>query len=221
MFQPTPIMKEIFDTCKLKWINEPEKYKISSKEIKIITEPGTDFWQRTYYNFRNDNAHALILETDDDFTFTIKTTFNSKKLFDQCGVIIYQNCNNWFKASIEYENKKISRLGSVVTNSGFSDWATTDIDANIKIMWYRLNRRGPDFLIESSPDGIHFKQMRIFHLHCLSETFSETDSLISPAPAESIIRFGLYACSPLKSSFEAKFNNFKLENCLWKSHNAE
>ena len=158
---------------------------------------------------------------EDDFTFTVKTTFNSKKLFDQCGVIIYQNSNNWFKASVEYENDNYSRLGSVVTNLGFSDWATTDIDAGIKIMWYRLSRRGPDFLIESSPDGINFKQMRIFHLHCLGPTPAETATLNSQAPAEAIIKFGLYACSPLNSSFEAEFNNFKLESCLWKSHSAE
>ena len=208
--------EKTFDISKLKWINEPEEYKISSREIKIITKPETDFWQRTYYNFRNDNAHALILETEDDFTFTLKTTFNSKKLFDQCGVIIYQNSNNWFKASVEYENEKISRLGSVVTNLGYSDWATTDINAGIKIMWYRLSRRKSDFLIESSPDGLDFKQMRIFHLHCLGETSAETDSLSSPAPAESIVRFGLYACSPSNSSFEAEFNNFKFEDCLWK-----
>ena len=214
-------MEKTFDISKLKWINEPEEYKISSGEIKIITNPETDFWQRTYYNFRNDNAHTLIMVIEDDFTFTVKTTFNSKKLFDQCGVIIYQNSNNWFKASVEYENDNYSRLGSVVTNLGFSDWATTDIDAGIKIMWYRLSRRGPDFLIESSPDGINFKQMRIFHLHCLGPTPAETATLNSQAPAEAIIKFGLYACSPLNSSFEAKFNNLKLENCLWKSHSTE
>jgi len=213
-------MKKTFDVSKLQWINEPVKYTISTEKVQLITEPETDFWQRTYYNFRNDNAHALIMEIEDDFTFTVKTIFNSKKLFDQCGVIIYQNCNNWFKASIEYENNNISRLGSVVTNAGFSDWATTDIDAKINSMWYRLSRRGPDFLIESSPDGIKFKQMRIFHLHCLDDSSDETASLNHPVQAGTIIRFGVYACSPSDSSFEAEFNNFTLEDCLWKSHNS-
>ncbi len=198
-------MKKTFDSSKLNWINKPENFKISSEKIKIITDPKTDFWQRTYYNFRNDNAHALVNEIEDDFTFTAKTTFNSKKLFDQCGVIIYQDSDNWFKASIEFENENFSRLGSVVTNLGFSDWATTDIDAKINSMWYRLSRRGSDFLIENSVNGTDFKQMRIFHLHCLKETSSK-------------INFGLYACSPSDSSFEAIFDNFKLENCLWKAH---
>ena len=44
---------------------------------------------------------------------------------------MYLNSDNWFKASIEYEDEKIQRLGSVVTNHGYSDWATTDISSNI------------------------------------------------------------------------------------------
>ena len=34
-----------------------------------------------------------------------------------------------FQTIIEYENEQYQRLGSVVTNRGYSDWATTDIDA--------------------------------------------------------------------------------------------
>lgn len=65
----------------------------------------------------------------------VKTEFESTCRFDQCGVAMYLNSDNWFKASIEYENKKIQRLGSVVTNHGYSDWATTDISSDIKSMW--------------------------------------------------------------------------------------
>ena len=75
---------------------------------------------------------------------------------------MYLNSDNWFKASIEYENKKIQRLGSVVTNHGYSDWATTDISSDIKSMWYRFSRRDSDYCIECSEDGINFRQMRIF-----------------------------------------------------------
>ena len=148
------------------WLNKPGKFEITDQSVKIITVPNTDYWQRSYYGFKNDNAHSLLLESEINFSLTVKTSFNYKKQFDQCGLIIYLNSDNWFKASIEFENKKLSRLGSVVTNLGYSDWATTDIPT-VSAMWYRLSRRGPDFLIESSPDGLSFKQMRIFHLHCL------------------------------------------------------
>ncbi len=49
-------------------------------------------------------------------------------------------------------------------------------------------------------------------------TAEEPSPAEQPAPAEQPISFGLYACSPLASSFEAIFDNFKLEPCLWKAH---
>ncbi|AGF58131.1 hypothetical protein B0P06_003557 [Clostridium saccharoperbutylacetonicum] len=192
-----------FDLEKTFWINKPKKYEINNEEIIIITEPETDFWQRTYYGFRNDNAPALLIKTDERyFSFTVKTNFNSKKQFDQCGIIIYQNSDNWFKVSTEYENDKYQRLGSVVTNNGYSDWATRDIDSSINSMYYRLSRRENDFCVENSMDGKVFKQMRIFHLF----------------EGDNEINFGLYACSPSNSSFEAKFSEINISECLWEAH---
>lgn len=63
---------------------------------------------------------------------------------------MYLNSDNWLKASVEYENDKTQRLGSVVTNNGYSDWASNDIDARYKEMWFRLSRRCDDFCIENS-----------------------------------------------------------------------
>ena len=212
------IMDIDFGTAK--WLNQPQSSEVTKQSVKITTEPNTDFWQRSYYGFRNDNGLTLLLESEINFSFTAKVSFEYRAKFDQCGLIIYLDSDNWFKASIEFENENFSRLGSVVTNRGYSDWATTDIHTPTAT-WYRLSRRGPDFLIESSPDGMDFKQMRIFHLHGLGETSVERGKLNPPASAERPIRFGLYACSPLKSSFEAKFSNFKLDNCLWMAHRTE
>jgi uncharacterized protein len=205
------------DLTTAKWINQPKSYKINNNNLKIITEPETDFWQRSYYGFRNDNAPALLLENKINFSFTLKVSFEYKNRFDQCGIIIYLDSDNWFKASIEFENTNFSRLGSVVSNKGYSDWATTDI-ATVTSIWYRLSRRGPDFLIEYSNNGIEFRQMRIFHLHSLGDTSVEMGKLNPPAKSERAIRFGLYACSPTDSSFEAEFSDLKLEECLWLAH---
>lgn len=199
------------------WLYPPKQYEISGNSVTIVTDPKTDFWQRSYYGFRNDNAPALLVESAENFTFTVKVSFSYREKYDQCGVIIYLDSENWFKASIEYESEAFSRLGSVVTNCGYSDWATTDI-ATPKESWYRLSRRGPDFLIESSSDGKEFRQMRIFHMHQLGETTPEMGMLNPPAQPEQAIRFGLYACSPLESSFTALFEDVSLEKCKWLSH---
>lgn len=185
------------------WQHPTSTFSITDDRIEIVTEPNTDFWQRTYYGFRNDNAPALLMKTDEKyFSFIVKTDFDSAHRFDQCGVIVYQDSDNWFKASIEYENEEYQRLGSVVTNHGYSDWATTDIDATIKTMYYRLSRRESDFCVENSLDGITFKQMRIFHLFEGSEC----------------INFGLYACSPEDSSFKATFTELEITECQWLEH---
>lgn len=205
------------DFLTAKWIHQPKTFDITEHSVEIVTEPGTDFWQRSFYGFRNDNAPALLLASQENFTFTVRASFIYQNRFDQCGVIIYLDSENWFKASIEYEDEQLSRLGSVVTNLGHSDWATTDI-ATTMTMWYRLSRRGPDFLIESSPDGTGFAQMRIFHLHQLGETTAEMGKMNPPAPPAHPIRFGLYACSPLDSSFTAVFTDFSLQPCQWLAH---
>lgn len=199
------------------WLNQPQDFRIADQSVTITTEANTDFWQRTYYGFRNDNAPALLIENAVNFTFTTRVSFEYRARFDQCGLVIYLDSDNWFKASIEFEDQSVARLGSVVTNHGYSDWATTDIPTPT-VIWYRLSRRGPDFLIEFSPDGVDFKQMRVFHLHSLGETTAEMGKLNPPAPAAQPILFGLYACSPLDSSFEARFDHLKLEDCLWMAH---
>lgn len=204
------------DLSPASWLNKPEGSEITDRSVVIKTEPYTDLWQRTYYGFSHDNAHALLLERQEDFSFSTKVSFEYLVKYDQCGLVIYLTSDDWFKASVEYEDEKVSRLGSVVTNHGYSDWATTDIPATT-VMWYRLSRRGPDFLVESSPDGADFTQMRIFHVHILGETSEAADE----ADSQRSIRFGLYACSPLESSFTAVFEHISLDSCLWTDHGDE
>lgn len=195
-----------FDHNALRWIREPLSWEINDDTIRITTKPHTDLWQRTYYHFRNDNAPVLQMTTDERyFSFVVRTEFDSKHRFDQCGVVMYLDSENWLKASIEYENERFQHLGSVVTNLGYSDWATTEIDASVKSMWYRLSRREDDFCIECSEDGQTFRQMRICHMHKATDAVS----------------FGIYACSPEDSSFCATFSQMQLLPCQWQAHDGQ
>ena len=190
----------------MKWTREPKQYNISSDKVEIITDPYTDLWQRTYYHFRNDNAPVLQISTDEEyFSFIVKTEFESQHRFDQCGVVMYLDSENWLKGSIEYENERYQHLGSVATNMGYSDWATTAIDASIKSMWYRFSRREDDYCIECSRDGINYSQIRVCHMWKATGT----------------IRFGIYACSPEDSSFKATFTNMEIMPCQWLAHDGQ
>lgn len=196
-----------FDVKKLVWTREPPHFVITPERIEIETVPHTDLWQRTYYHFRNDNAPLLQMTTDEQyFSFVVKTDFAfSHHRFDQCGVVLYLDSENWLKGSIEYENERFQHLGSVVTNQGYSDWATTEIPATTKSMWYRLSRRADDFRLECAEDGQVFKQMRVCHLH----------------KATGAVSFGVYACSPEDSSFNAVFTHMELLPCQWQAHDGQ
>ena len=195
------------DLKKFKWTREPKEYKIENDRIEIVTKQQTDLWQRTYYHFRNDNAPVFQMETEEKyFSFVVKTEFmESSHRFDQCGIVMYLDSENWLKASVEYENEKYQHLGSVVTNGGYSDWATTVIDASVKSMWYRFSRREDDYCVECSGDGMNFEQMRICHMQ----------------KGNGKIQFGIYACSPEESSFRAVFTDLQMMECQWKAHDGQ
>ena len=127
------------DLNSLQWTREPGGFEVKGDTILITTAPHTDLWQRTYYHFQNDNAPVLQMKTREKFfSFVVKTDFTqSHQRFDQCGIVMYLDSENWLKGSVEYENDEFQHLGSVATNKGYSDWATTAIPADVKTMWYR------------------------------------------------------------------------------------
>ena len=190
-----------------RWTREPKSFLMENGTVSITTAPHTDLWQRTYYHFRNDNAPVLQMESSEKFfSFIVKTSFaESHQRFDHCGIVMYLDSENWLKASVEYENESYQHLGSVVANHGYSDWATTEIPASVKSMWYRLSRREDDYCIECSEDGLRWKQMRICHM----------------LEGGGTVRFGIYACSPEESSFTAVFSDMHLTECAWKAHDGQ
>jgi hypothetical protein len=92
-----------------------------------------------------------------------------------------------------------------VTNHGYSDWATTVIGGDIRAVWYRFSRRKDDYRLECSLDGVHYRQMRICHMW----------------KGDGKIRFGIYACSPEDSSFQAVFTQAELTECRWAAHDGQ
>ena len=195
------------DLNDLQWTRDPASFAIKGDTLSVTTAPHTDLWQRTYYHFRNDNAPVFQMQTEEQyFSFVVKTDFTqSHQRFDQCGIVMYLDSDNWLKGSVEFENEEFQHLGSVATNNGYSDWATTAIPADVKTMWYRFSRRADDYCIECSSDGVNFNQMRICHMYAGAGRIS----------------FGVYACSPEESSFTAVFTDMKVTECMWKAHDGQ
>jgi regulation of enolase protein 1 (concanavalin A-like superfamily) len=142
----------------------------------------------------------LLTKQTGDFSLTTRVEFDPRQRYDQCGLIVRIDSQNWIKVSTEYENAHVSRLGSVVTNLGYSDWATQDISSDQRTRWYRINKRGSDFLLENSLDGQAWLQMRITHLHQPAEQYEA----------------GVYACSPLGKDFRCCFKTLEIADNQWK-----
>ena len=180
------------------WFSEPAHYRLGAG-LEIHTDAQKDFWQNTHYGFRHDDGHCLLTTLAGDFAITTHVQFQPRQQYDQCGLIVRIDAENWLKVSTEYENDEISRLGSVVTNLGYSDWATQDIPSAHREMWYRISKRGSDFLVEGSFDGQKWFQMRIAHLHAL--------------PAQ--VAAGVYACSPTGQDFTCTFTMLSITDNHW------
>lgn len=127
-----------------RWINPPQKFSIGSVELVLQTEPGTDFWQRTFYEFRNDNAPAYLWDRSDNFTFSVTVEYEYKMLFDQAGIITWIDENNWIMASVEYENQEFSRLGMLGEKSmamGVTPSAELAIGVSVGVGIYAVSAR--------------------------------------------------------------------------------
>ena len=181
-----------------RWSNEPAAWHVADA-LELTTRPDTDYWQRTHYGFRRDNGHFFFVPVTGDFSLTARLAFEPNAQYDQCGVMCRASPESWIKASVEYEPDGPSRLGSVVTNRGYSDWATQDVDSTLDCLCYRLSRRGADFLVESSKDGVAWRQMRITHLQ--------------DCPVE--IEVGVYACSPVGAGFKCQVRQLAFGANAW------
>lgn len=180
------------------WFNEPAQYQLGHG-LELTTKPESDFWQRTHYGFQRDDGHCLLTAVTGDFALSTHVHFEPQTQYDQCGLMVRLDANNWIKLSTEYEDETLSRLGSVVTNLGYSDWATQDISSQQREMGYRISRHGPDFLLEHAVDGRSWSQLRLTHLH-------------QPA---STLQIGLYACSPMQRGFTCRFSWLAISSNQW------
>jgi hypothetical protein len=179
---------------RFRWLHEPPRWQLADA-LELTTAPDSDYWQRTHYGFQRDNGHFFSTPVRGDFVLSARLTSAPNAQYDQCGLLVRADSETWVKCSAEYETASHSRLGSVVTNLGYSDWATQDIAGAVTEIWYRLRRKGDDVFVDWSEDGVDWRQMRVAHLH--------------RCPAEILV--GVYACSPTGPGFTCTVSDLLIE----------
>jgi uncharacterized protein len=192
---PAPLREVL---ASFRWRHEPSRWRLDDV-LEICTDPDTDYWQRTHYGFQRDNGHFFYTELSGEFSVSAVLTFDSTAQYDQCGLMCRVDSETWMKCAAEYEMENYARLGSVVTNLGYSDWATQDIPATVKSLRYKLDRRGDDFKISWSGANGDWQQMRIFHLHNCPVT----------------LEVGICACSPTGPGFDCQVRELTIGPNEW------
>lgn len=180
-----------------RWINEPKDHHQSKEKVTFKVLPKTDFWQVTHYGFSRTDGNCYVAEIKEDICFTVKVKMNYISEFDQCGVIIYSDEENFAKLCVENQLKTMNKLGSVVAKLKRSDWATQPYNIDDTI-YYRVSKRGINYLFESSANGIKYEQMRLFDI-----------------PGSEKVYIGVFGASPLGNGFEAEFSGMVFSENGW------
>ncbi len=202
------LIDERFDEAHLSpgvsWYCQPSKWHIESGRLAIEPDTKTDYWQKTHYGFSVDNGPFLYALVDGDFVVTTRVHLYPQHQYDQAGLMVRIDAEHWIKTSVEYEIGEPSRLGAVVTNSGYSDWSTQDFPDGVSEVSFRISRTGDDYIIESmlragvvAADAQDcWIQIRMAHLHNVNS---------SP------VQCGLYACCPIDAGFRAEYEYLRIK----------
>ena len=181
---------------RLGWHCPPDHWHLGSEGLVFATAAGTDFWQGTHYGFRVDNGHALLAEVDGDFVLETRVRVEPIHQYDQAGLMVRLTSDCWLKSSVEFEPGEPSRLGAVITNNGWSDWSTQDLDAALgRDMAFRVTRAGSDYLVEAAIGEGRWSQLRLGRLQ---------------EDRGGAVRAGLYACSPKAAGLTARFQRLTI-----------
>lgn len=176
------------------WLNEPQRVRFDEDGMYVTSKYRTDFWCCARHDFRKDDGHFFFSYVLGEFCCDLDWAFEEAKSFDQCGIMLRTDANNWFKASIMYENDEYPMLATSLTNDGFSDLATIPLPRGTKHVWYRLKKRKGCYIASYSLDGSEFMQLRKFYL------IHDADD----------VKVGAYICSPQRDDFEAVLKNLQL-----------
>lgn len=176
---------------KMQWFNEPEKWEIKDNALSMFVTPQSDYWRISHYGFTVDDAPFYYATYGGEFEVKVKITGDYKVRFDQMGLMLRVDHENYIKAGVEFVDGKYN-LSTVVTHKT-SDWSVISLDQKIPYVWIKAVRRLDAVEIFYSFDDKTYTMMRNAHLQ-------------DNVP----VMVGLMAACPDGNGFDAKFENFKV-----------
>ncbi|UZT98115.1 DUF1349 domain-containing protein [Chryseobacterium fluminis] len=178
---------------KMIWFNEPEKWEIKNSRISMAVTPQSDYWRISHYGFTVDDAPFYYTTYGGEFEAKVKISGDYKARFDQAGLMLRIDKENYIKAGIEFVDGKYN-LSTVVTHTT-SDWSVITLDKTPPAVWIKAVRRLDAVELFYSFDDKNYVMMRNAHLQ-----------------DNSPVMVGLMAACPDGKGFTAAFEHFKVKH---------
>lgn len=177
---------------RMSWMNEPASAKISGNEIVVRSKAKTDFWQKTFDGYVADNGHFFHLPASGDFTFTASINGNYATQYDQAGLMVRIDAENWMRCGTEFIDGK--RFASVVFTRTYSDGSTLPDLSETAPIWWRLVRKKDSIETFCSLDGEKYMSVRMGYF-----------------PPQRSVEVGLMCAAPSGTGFDSTFKGLRLE----------
>lgn len=178
---------------KMQWFNEPSQWEIKDKKLTLFATPQSDYWRIAHYGFTVDDAPFLYTTYGSEFEAKVKITGDYRERYDQAGMMIRIDHENYIKTGIEYVDGKYN-LSAVVTHHT-SDWSVITLDRAVPFIWIKAVRRLDAVEIYYSYDDQTYTLMRIAWLQ-----------------DNTTVQVGLMAASPDGQGFQASFEHFQVKH---------
>jgi uncharacterized protein len=181
-----------FTKERMAWYRQPQQWKIDNTKLIITADPKTDFWQKTHYGYSTDNGHFYFTEYSGDFEAVVKISGSYKDLYDQAGLMIRIDTENWIKSGIEFVNGGIN-ISAVYTRE-FSDWSVIPRTDNPSAVWLKLVRKNDSVELSYSVNGKDFEMQRLGYF-----------------PPKVKAKIGIMTAAPEGKGFSTTFENFEVK----------
>ena len=176
---------------RMQWFNEPESWSIKNNQLSMQVTPQSDYWRISHYGFTVDDAPFLYTTRGGEFEVKVKIAGDYKVRFDQAGLMLRTDKENYIKAGIEFVDGKYN--SSCVVTHHTSDWSVITLDKSVDFIWIKAVRRLDAVEIFYSFDDKNYVMMRNCHL-----------------ADNTPVMVGMMAACPDGKGFEARFEGFKI-----------
>ena len=174
------------DIAEGEWLNPPLALESRSSGFFVTAKEHSDFWRTTSYGFIHDSGHALLNDFPQNSSLEVSWILNYDQQFDQAGLMVWSDEENWIKAGIEYADGS-PQLGAVVT-SGLSDWSVAPVSEWMnKEVHLRMSRSGDALTIRARCES-DWQLVRLVPLDP-SQNWKAGIHLASPSRAGLIVQF--------------------------------